>query len=142
MFDVEVAIQSALEGRSEREIRRWNKFQEEQRAKLQLGNPNSVHGQRAIELALDALSKEDSEVERERLAEGYFLLGEFEKALETPNEQKRVEYQKYLDALTSPECSCPKKLNGHKTKFLKDQVYVKGRLVNFFGCSVCHHLSC
>lgn len=115
-FDPIRAIQSVVSQQSDFEREEWEKFQSEQRAKVGTINTNSVLGERQIELALRELENGDSDFEYTRLAEGYALLGNFERAVElTRDAEKRAEYQAILDA-PEIDCSC-----NPKHKFIRDE---------------------
>ena len=107
-FDPHRAIDSVVSQRTKSEKEDWEKYQEEQRAKVQTLDGNALLGARQIEIALKELESGDSDFEYTRLAEGYALQGDFQKALElTRDATKRAEYQSVVDAFTNLDCPCP-----------------------------------
>lgn len=109
VFDVETAIETRLANRPKDEIERWEKYQKEHSVTLR--DPRTEHAYRAINIATTNLAKglepTDEDFEYTRMAEGYYLLGEFARAAElTRNEDKKNEYQALVNA--SPIlCTCP-----------------------------------
>lgn len=115
MFDVETAIATAIENRPKSEREQWERMQREGKRKLKKQNANTIYALRAITLAEDALEKgEDVAFNRERLAEGYFLLGEFEKACEYSDK-----YKDYLEALNNSKCDCKPHQKDERYHFIK-----------------------
>lgn len=108
-FDPIAAIENRLANKTEAELDRERKYQEEQRQRLSVMDTRSSHAQRAIDIALHNLeSNPDDDFEYTRLAEGYYLLGDFKKAFETTrNEEKKAEYEAFMNAKPYP-CECPK----------------------------------
>jgi hypothetical protein len=130
-FDPIAAIQAVVSQRTQYEKDEWEKFQEEQRAKLQLLDGRAMLGARQVELALRELENGESDFEYTRMAEGYALQGNFEKAVElTRDATKRQEYQEILDA-TEIDCPC-----NPKQKFIID----KYPQFTLWRCSSCLHL--
>ena len=123
MFDVQAAIDSALEGKSEKEKRREKRFQEEQKAKFPFPDPRRAYAERSIEIGT-------ANNNPEQIAEGYFLLGKFDEALiHTEDPIRKSEIEKYVSA--KQECGCPS-----KNKFLKDTI----NGVNYYHCLTCNSL--
>lgn len=107
-FDPHKAIDSVVSQRTTAEKEEWDKYQEEQRAKLEMLDGNHLLGARQVDLALRELENGDSDFEYTRMAEGYALQGDFQKAYElTRDEVKRAEYEQVLDAFTNLDCPCP-----------------------------------
>jgi hypothetical protein len=130
-FDPVKAIQAVVSQRTQYEKDEWEKFQEEQRAKLQLLDGRAMLGARQVELALRELENGESDFEYTRMAEGYALQGNFEKAVElTRDATKRQEYQEILDA-TEIDCPC-----NPKQKFIID----KYPQFTLWRCASCLHL--
>jgi hypothetical protein len=113
------------------------------------------HGLRAIALSEKALARLDKEkaddlpliqFELIRLAEGYALTGQIQKAYEiTPDATKRAEYAQILGALnTSGQCQCPvKSYSGKQGRIRvtprreKEKIYFNGRKYTIFQCVDC-----
>lgn len=130
-FDPIKAIQAVVSQRTEQEREEWEKYQAEERAKLGTMNVNALLGARQIEIALSELKNGDSDFEYTRLAEGYSLMGDFEKAFElTRDATKKTEYKEILDA-TNLDCTCPS-----QNKFITDS-YPGFTL---WRCGKCRHL--
>jgi hypothetical protein len=111
-FDVDRAIAGAMENVPEDEKARFKKLQEDERAKLSIGNPNAIYALRAIQLAEGNLTwledKEDIDFEYDRMAEGYSLLGDYEKAADLARSpERKKEYAEIRDAQDTPDCPCP-----------------------------------
>jgi hypothetical protein len=124
-FDVETAINTRLSNRTAEELDRERRYQEEQRQRLTVMDTRTSHAQRAIDIALHNLeSNPDDDFEYTRMAEGYYLLGDFQKAAElTRNEEKRAEYQAYADAKPI-QCVCSPVRQGNVTlapRFVKEK---------------------
>jgi len=131
-FDVEKAIAASLASKTDQEREEWEKFQNEQRAGLQLGDGRVLFGKRQVELAFNQLDRDDvdRDFEFERMAEGYALQGDFLRAyVLTTNSQKQKEYKQILDA-TEMDCLCSPSF-----KFVKD----KYPQFTLYGCA-CGHL--
>jgi hypothetical protein len=129
-FDVETAIETRIAETPKSEKERWQRYQEEQRAKLQIGDGRSLLASRQIELALSELANgSEDEFEYTRMAEGYSLLGDFEIAAQmTRDPEKKAFYQKVLAA---PDMECE-----HGKMILFD----KYPGLTLFICPVCKHL--
>lgn len=135
MFDVEQAIKNRLAEVGREDDDRLEEKREAVRQLLDSRGPNYLLGQRQIELAKRQLELDPSDFEYTRLAEGYALIGDYEKAVEiTRDDLKRKEYQEVLDALGRTECDCPKKVGENLTKFAKQNL--GGRIL--FSCALCH----
>jgi hypothetical protein len=130
-FDPIKAIESVVSQRTQHEKDEWEKYQEEQRAKLTLLDGRAMMGVRQVEIALRELENGESDFEYTRLAEGYALQGEFQKAVElTRDALKRSEYQAVLNA-TEMDCPC-----NPKHKFIRD-IYPQ---FSIWCCASCSHL--
>jgi hypothetical protein len=110
-FDPVAAIEAAVANKTKAEQQRWRRLQETERSKLRPGNGSSIHAIRAIQLSTEALldQNDDTDVNFEytRMAEGYYLLGDFQKAFDlTRDPAKKKEYRELLEA-TSTACTCP-----------------------------------
>lgn len=128
----------------DQDVKEWSKFQEEERRKLAEAmkgldsvSTNYQHGVRAVEIGkneIKGLRKKDPDYltrlthERDRIAEGYALQGQFEKAVEWAVERK-AEYQDLLDALVQPPCA-------HKEQFAKQRFYRDG-VKTLMSCPKC-----
>ena len=107
-FDPIKAIESVVANRSDLEKEEWEKFQAEKREELKSLDLNAHYGFNAIQIALKQLEHGEDDFEYTRMAEGYALMGDFQKAIElTRDSQKREEYQRILDAHESLDCPCP-----------------------------------
>lgn len=136
-FDVETAIETRLANKTPAEIDRERRYQEEQRQRVSVMDTRSEHAYRAIEIALANLAKNpDDDFEYTRLAEGYYLLGDFEKAAATTrNAEKKAEYIAYANAKPI-QCGCPTKRAGKDVlspRFVKEQFPGK----NLIYCTSC-----
>lgn len=124
-FDVETAIDTRLAQRTAAEIERERKYQEEQKKKLAVGDPRLLYAERAIEMALHNLEQgtTDAALEYTRLAEGYYLQGDFRKAADTTRDPvKKAEYEAYANAKPG-KCTCPiQTVNGDRIspRFVKE----------------------
>ena len=108
MFDAHRAIDSVVSQRTKFEQEEWQKYQEEEKEKLRSLDLNAFYGFNTINLALRELEKGESDFEYTRLAEGYALIGDFQKAYETTRDPlKKAEYKQVLDAFNQPDCPCP-----------------------------------
>lgn len=107
-FDPITAIETRLANRSAEELDRERKYQEQQRQRLTVMDSRSGHAHRAIDIALHNLEQNpNDDFEYTRMAEGYYLLGDFQKAAElTRNAEKRSEYLAYANA-NAVKCECP-----------------------------------
>lgn len=132
-FDVDKAISTRLAERTKADIAYERRYQEEQRSKLPNIDQRGEHALRAIEIALHNLElNPDDDFEYTRLAEGYYLLGDFEKAAQTTrNKEKQAEYEAYANASTV-KCACPHQVmngkaspNGQNTTFNVSPRFVK-----------------
>ena len=146
-FDVETAIETRLANKTPAEIDRERRYQEEQRQRVSVMDTRSEHAYRAIEIALANLAKNpDDDFEYTRLAEGYYLLGDFEKAAATTrNAEKKAEYIAYANAKPI-QCGCrtstssgfvsPGKVGTVRIspRFVKEQFPGK----NLIYCTNCH----
>lgn len=149
-FDPELAIAAAVASKSQAEREKEAKYQEEQKAlakDFMARTQNELHGARAVEMAKEQLKHaiEPGEIRREkdRMAEGYALIGMYGKAVElAQDEEKKAEYQKILDAHDAPDCPCPRtEKQGEFT------VSVRYPILRFsdrtlLRCSRCGHLKC
>ena len=150
-FDAHRAIDSVVSQRTKSEKEEWEKYQEEQRAKVQTLDGNALLGARQIEIALKELESGDSDFEYTRLAEGYALQGDFQKALElTRDATKRAEYQSVVDA-SEMECPCfhrEAKVNvpasktcvGGSVRITKWHKFDSFRDFDLYRCVVCGHI--
>lgn len=122
MFDVETAIEARIAERTKAEKDQWLRLQEQGRARVKVGDARALYADRQIEIALNALKDSDDDAEYDRLAEGYFLQGDFEKAAQTArNEERKTEYERYRDA--RHPCDCPEVRVGKDRvppRFIKD----------------------
>lgn len=126
MFSVESVIATAISNIPDAERKRWKEYQETELAKLKIDD-RSLFGRRQIELALAELNTDEDYT---RLAEGYYLIGELEKAAElTRDPLKKQEYGAILNA-TERDCSCPSE------KFAKEEF----PQFTIYACPTCGHL--
>lgn len=137
-FDPIAAIENRLANKTEAELDRERRYQEQQRQRLSVMDTRSAHAQRAIDIALHNLeSNPDDDFEYTRLAEGYYLLGDFRKAFETTrNEEKKAEYEAFMNAKPY-QCECPVSRNGNVTispRFVKEKFPGK----DLIYCTTCH----
>lgn len=132
------AIDAAIAKKSPAEIDRERRYQEEQRQRLTVMDGRSAHAMRAIEIATNnLLTNPDDDFEYTRMAEGYFLLGDFAKAAElTRNTDKKAEYEAYANA-KPVQCVCPAIRQGNVTlapRFIKEKFPDK----DIIYCTTCH----
>lgn len=140
MFDADAALEKALEKADQTALR---KLQEKERAKIRKPNPmdaRHTYGVRGVKIASSELGELDPSDEnyaeaKEKLAEGYFLMGEIEAAIKH-SARRRDEYQGYMDALTRKDgdwCGCPQRGN----RYIKDKFLYKGRSRTLYRCNRC-----
>jgi hypothetical protein len=158
-FDLEKALEAISENFDAED---FEEKQKEPRAALKrhLGQQDAAdrnyqHGIRAINLATVALSRLDSgnkahvsliQFELTRLAEGYFLVGEIDKAYGlTPDPLKRTEYAQTLNALSvSEKCQCrpdtfqtAKGQRKFSPRRKKARLFYNGQKYTIFNCVNC-----
>jgi hypothetical protein len=141
-FDPVKAIESVASQRTKLEKEEWERFQQEEREKLKALDLNAFYGFNAVEIALKQLEHGESDFEYTRMAEGYALMGDFEKAIDlTRDPEKKAEYQTILDAHTNLDCPCPP-----TQRVGKDTLPTRFRKLEFGGktlveCSLCGNLT-
>lgn len=145
-FDVKTALKAIA---NRHDIAEWDEFQEKERQKLQQAlmgfqdvASNYRHGINAVQLGkseIRSMSKKDPDYdtrvahERNRIAEGLALQGQFEEAFEWASDaDKRAEYQSVVAALTAKPC-------GHKEVFAKQRFYRDG-VKTLMCCPKCNSL--
>lgn len=137
-FDLNAALK-AIKKRNDETRDEWEEFQRSERAKLRDTDPKELYARRAIAIAEKKIaeSAENNDLEFDRMAEGYYLLGDIEMAAAVAHDEtRRAYYQRILEAVNrdnSEICSCPKKQQGNSTWFLTEQV---GN-ISIFRCSLC-----
>lgn len=159
-FDIEQALDAISDNFDKNGRDRFEKKQEEKRTalKVTMNSQDSsdlkyLHGMRAIALAEKALKRLNPDTDRfaylfemERLAEGYALTGNIEKAFSlTPNPVKQNEYAKLLSALNNDiKCFCKTTTyNTEKGKIqvtpqrFKERVFYNGKKYTIFSCTDC-----
>lgn len=141
-FDVQTVIQTIIDSKTDEERAEWEKAQARERAKFSVRmdtvKQNAIYGQRAVELADNALknpnlSAEQREFETERRAEGLALMGNLDEAIEIAV-QKKDEYLAKRDAMTNAPCL-------HGQSFLKERFLYNGREYGLYECPVCRILT-
>lgn len=107
LFDPEKAIERRIEARGE--DTQFKRLQEEGKKTLPRTDSRTVYALRQIEIAERALEQNgESDFEYTRMAEGYYLLGQFRKAYETTRDPlKKQEYETAMMAGNVP-CNCPR----------------------------------
>jgi hypothetical protein len=130
-FDLDHALQAIHDAQDTAD---WERYQQERSGTVELVDVNFQHGVRAVELGkseIKGLRPKDPDYidrlnfERDRIAEGYALQGQFEKAVEWAVKRKD-EYRDILDAFSSKPC--------HKEAFAKQHLYPNKTL---FHCPKC-----
>jgi hypothetical protein len=149
MFDLHIAVEHAVANKTDADRKKWKEFQWNEAEKFWKVNVHSavsnkiIIGSRAIKLAKTALAHkltdEQTESELERYAEGLYLTGEIEQAIEMSPCRKEV-YQATLDAINVPSdkrCNCPKQR--YQTWFTREQIlYAKDvKVYDVMFCSQC-----
>lgn len=141
MFDLDAAL-AAIKQRNDATRDEWDEFQRSERAKVAEGDPKELYAHRAIATASRKLGEIDPDspeahIQFDRMAEGYYLLGEIETAAAVAhNEAQRERYEAVLEALKrsdDEQCSCPKRLNGNDTWVVTEKI---GK-VTILRCAIC-----
>lgn len=147
-FAAEKAIAAALAEKTDFEREEEARFQESERLKLAAVNSpetrRRIIGQERIRFALEQLKLNAADAEFDRLAEGYALAGDFEKAAAYAKSPARLtEYadiQTAINRSADEICECPKKKNNCPTYFIKDRFYEANKYqqnVNLWFCVLC-----
>ena len=95
------------------------------------------HGRRMTE----SISNTPTYADFPRLAEGYYLQGDFEIAISFAEGERLIEYQKVLDSLYNPKCECPE-ITGHgtqavKAQYKKEEFLRNNSVVSLWKCVLC-----
>lgn len=146
-FDIDKAIQARLASKTDQEREEEARFQTEQRAKFNVPTDSEIRselGRRMMASALETLAEGVSIEALDKLAASYALQGDYESALRFIQDPTvRAVYMKIHKGLqTAEDCSCPKKVNGVDTRFIKDRIPQNGTIRNLIACAICGHLRC
>lgn len=126
-FDIQNALTTISANFTDRD--EWQKFQDEQRAKVTVTDGRIELGQRMVKSA----------VNDEQIAYGYSLLGDYETACEIHSTAEYEEIREAIDRPDTQDCSCPLKQKGHPTRFNALTFYSPKRkcYLNLMTCSLC-----
>lgn len=123
MFDLQGAVKAGLEQADKEPVS---------------GNPRPLtDAQRTYNLGEQRTQLDSAEAQ----AEGYALMGEFERAIELATGKHRDEYQKRLDSLDKAPCGCSKVIGQGKsrveTSFVRERFIRRGEEKALWTCVIC-----
>lgn len=146
-FDYIQAIEAALESKPQAERDKEQQAQVEARQRMQVPSVAEAkvrRGEMIEETARENINVNPTDDAYNQLAYGMFLQGKLEQAIATTkNDSKRKAYMAVLNAVNgAAKCQCDALHKKMETRFLSDQIWVRGKITNLYTCIVCGLIQC